>query len=100
MLSALSMSFVGLCVPYKLRLSDCCQDILFQLGKTEGSIDAGQMIKPALARGLQLVGATTRNLIFSALQLTPFADSHQQRTNIEKQSPKMQLSNGASNPSQ
>ncbi|KAI0032969.1 P-loop containing nucleoside triphosphate hydrolase protein [Vararia minispora EC-137] len=32
---------------------------LFQLGKTEGSIDAGQMIKPALARGLQLVGATT-----------------------------------------
>ncbi|KAF7968731.1 hypothetical protein HWV62_29606 [Athelia sp. TMB] len=32
---------------------------LFNLGKTEGSIDAGQMIKPALARGLQLVGATT-----------------------------------------
>ncbi|KAE9397053.1 P-loop containing nucleoside triphosphate hydrolase protein [Gymnopus androsaceus JB14] len=32
---------------------------LFQLGKAEGSIDAGQMIKPALARGLQLVGATT-----------------------------------------
>ncbi|EIN06337.1 P-loop containing nucleoside triphosphate hydrolase protein [Punctularia strigosozonata HHB-11173 SS5] len=32
---------------------------LFNLGKAEGSIDAGQMIKPALARGLQLVGATT-----------------------------------------
>ncbi|KAF7794963.1 hypothetical protein EIP86_006106 [Pleurotus ostreatoroseus] len=32
---------------------------LFQLGKAEGSIDAGQMIKPALARGLRLVGATT-----------------------------------------
>ncbi|XP_006461661.1 hypothetical protein AGABI2DRAFT_185786 [Agaricus bisporus var. bisporus H97] len=32
---------------------------LFRLGKAEGSIDAGQMIKPALARGLQLVGATT-----------------------------------------
>lgn len=32
---------------------------LFKLGKTEGSMDAGQMIKPALARGLQLVGATT-----------------------------------------
>ncbi|KAF5362291.1 hypothetical protein D9756_002101 [Leucocoprinus leucothites] len=32
---------------------------LFELGKAEGSIDAGQMIKPALARGLQLVGATT-----------------------------------------
>ena len=39
-------------------------DTLFQLGKAEGSIDAGQMIKPALARGLQLVGATTRE--FSA----------------------------------
>lgn len=35
-------------------------DNLFNLGKAEGSIDAGQMIKPALARGLQLVGATTR----------------------------------------
>ena len=35
-------------------------DMLFNLGKTEGSVDAGQMIKPALARGLQLVGATTR----------------------------------------
>ncbi|KAJ7031873.1 P-loop containing nucleoside triphosphate hydrolase protein [Mycena alexandri] len=32
---------------------------LFNLGKAEGSIDGGQMIKPALARGLQLVGATT-----------------------------------------
>ena len=37
-------------------------DTLFNLGKAEGSIDAGQMIKPALARGLQLVGATTRML--------------------------------------
>ena len=34
--------------------------MLFNLGKAEGSVDAGQMIKPALARGLQLVGATTR----------------------------------------
>ena len=38
-------------------------DTLFNLGKAEGSIDAGQMIKPALARGLQLVGATTRKTI-------------------------------------
>ncbi len=38
----------------------CLADVLFNLGKAEGSIDAGQMIKPALARGLQLVGATTR----------------------------------------
>lgn len=36
---------------------------LFNLGKAEGSIDAGQMIKPALARGLQLVGATTREYL-------------------------------------
>ncbi|KIJ35663.1 hypothetical protein M422DRAFT_180433, partial [Sphaerobolus stellatus SS14] len=32
---------------------------LLNLGKAEGSVDAGNMIKPALARGLQLVGATT-----------------------------------------
>lgn len=38
-------------------------DTLFGLGKAEGSIDAGQMIKPALARGLQLVGATTRKFL-------------------------------------
>jgi ATP-dependent Clp protease ATP-binding subunit ClpA len=37
-----------------------CLDALLNLGKAEGSVDAGQMIKPALARGLQLVGATTR----------------------------------------
>ena len=34
--------------------------VVFQLGKAAGSVDAGQMIKPALARGLRLVGATTR----------------------------------------
>nr|VWO97021.1 ATP-dependent Clp proteinase (ATP-dependent Clp proteinase Aec27 ATP-binding chain, with chaperone activity) (Aec27) (Putative ATP-dependent Clp protease) (Type VI secretion system ATPase TssH) [Ganoderma boninense] len=38
--------------------------MLFNLGKAEGSVDAGQMIKPALARGLQLVGATTLRLDF------------------------------------
>ncbi|KIJ32954.1 hypothetical protein M422DRAFT_265136 [Sphaerobolus stellatus SS14] len=32
---------------------------LLNQGKAEGSVDAGNMIKPALARGLQLVGATT-----------------------------------------
>ncbi|KAJ7893150.1 P-loop containing nucleoside triphosphate hydrolase protein [Mycena olivaceomarginata] len=37
----------------------CAYTTLFNLGKTEGSIDGGQMIKQALARGLQLVGATT-----------------------------------------
>ena len=42
-------------------------DTLFNLGKTEGSIDGGQMIKPALARGLQLVGATTRTFCIAVL---------------------------------
>lgn len=32
---------------------------LLSLGKAEGSLDAGNMLKPALARGLQLAGATT-----------------------------------------
>jgi len=32
---------------------------LLNLGKAEGSLDAGNMLKPALARGLQMVGATT-----------------------------------------
>ncbi|EFI27311.1 hsp78-like protein [Coprinopsis cinerea okayama7 len=32
---------------------------LFNIGKAEGSVDGGQMIKPSLARGLRLVGATT-----------------------------------------
>lgn len=32
---------------------------IMNLGKTEGSVDAGNMLKPALARGLQLIGATT-----------------------------------------
>lgn len=49
-----------LCAPLSTGLLLISIDMLFNLGKTEGSIDAGQMIKPALARGLQLVGATTR----------------------------------------
>ncbi|KAI5481220.1 heat shock protein/chaperonin [Pseudohyphozyma bogoriensis] len=32
---------------------------ILSLGKAEGSLDAGNMLKPALARGLQLAGATT-----------------------------------------
>ena len=36
--------------------------LLFNLGKAEGSIDAGNLLKPALARGeLQCCGATTLN---------------------------------------
>jgi ATP-dependent Clp protease ATP-binding subunit ClpB len=33
--------------------------MLLNLGKAEGSMDAGNMLKPALARGLSIVGATT-----------------------------------------
>ncbi|CAO1625750.1 unnamed protein product [Sympodiomycopsis kandeliae] len=33
--------------------------MLFGLGKAEGSLDAGNMLKPLLARGLQVCGATT-----------------------------------------
>lgn len=33
--------------------------MLFNLGKAEGSMDAGNMLKPALARGTAIVGATT-----------------------------------------
>ncbi|GAA6053962.1 hypothetical protein JCM3770_004643 [Rhodotorula araucariae] len=32
---------------------------ILHLGKAEGSLDAGNMLKPALARGLQIAGATT-----------------------------------------
>lgn len=32
---------------------------LLGLGKAQGSLDAGNMLKPGLARGLQLMGATT-----------------------------------------
>jgi len=42
--------------------------MLLNLGKAEGSVDAGQMIKPALARGLQLVGATTRTSYITLLR--------------------------------
>lgn len=38
-------------------------DTLFNIGKAEGSVDGGQMIKPSLARGLRLVGATTREYV-------------------------------------
>lgn len=34
---------------------------LLGLGKAEGSLDAGNMLKPSLARGLQISGATTLN---------------------------------------
>lgn len=54
--SLLFPSMMEMCVDATLLF----EDTLLNLGKAEGSIDAGNMIKPALARGLQLVGATTR----------------------------------------
>ena len=59
--STKSVSVPPLLLHFRVKLtSHIPLDSLFNLGKAEGSIDAGQMIKPALARGLQLVGATTR----------------------------------------
>jgi ATP-dependent Clp protease ATP-binding subunit ClpB len=56
--------------------------MLFNLGKAEGSIDGGQMIKPALARGLQLVGATTRETCrpFKSFILTRFTADEYRKT--------------------
>lgn len=42
--------------------------MLFNLGKTEGSMDAGNMLKPALARGLKVCGATTFNEYRSTIE--------------------------------
>lgn len=65
-LSVSSMKSVSVCPCMRRNCVDetskLTLDTLFNLGKAEGSIDAGQMIKPALARGLQLVGATTREV--------------------------------------
>lgn len=73
--------------------------MLFQLGKAEGSVDAGQMIKPALARGLRLVGATTR------AYLSPPRGNNilihydiLQRTSTERPLRRMQPSNDAFSP--
>ena len=60
---------------------------LFQLGKAEGSIDAGQMIKPALARGLQLVGATTREYL--SLSRLNVSDAFVKRTSTGRPSARM-----------
>ncbi|KDQ61982.1 hypothetical protein JAAARDRAFT_122866 [Jaapia argillacea MUCL 33604] len=57
---------------------------LFNLGKSEGSIDAGQMIKPALARGLQLVGATTPNEYKKTIEKDPALERRFQPINIEE----------------
>jgi len=75
-------------------------DTLFNLGKAEGSIDGGQMIKPALARGLHLVGATTRMcLMYVTYQDTNFlfVPLPSQRMSTERRLVKMQLSSVVSN---
>lgn len=76
-------------------MSKLTLDTLFNLGKAEGSIDAGQMIKPALARGLQLVGATTRE--FTTCLAYSFPNHYMQLTNTGKRLEKMQLLNEGSN---
>ncbi|KAG8752325.1 chaperone ATPase hsp78, partial [Serendipita sp. 396] len=57
---------------------------LLNLGKAEGSVDAGQMIKPALARGLQLVGATTPDEYRKTIAKDPALDRRFQPVTIEE----------------
>ncbi|KAG8830316.1 chaperone ATPase hsp78 [Serendipita sp. 399] len=57
---------------------------LLNLGKAEGSVDAGQMIKPALARGLQLVGATTPDEYRKTIEKDPALDRRFQPVTIEE----------------
>lgn len=57
---------------------------LLNLGKAEGSVDAGQMIKPALARGLQLVGATTPDEYRKTISKDPALDRRFQPVIIEE----------------
>lgn len=73
---------------------------LFNLGKAEGSIDAGQMIKPALARGLQLVGATTRAFRMFVGVYTVFTDAFFQRMSTGRLLARTLRSSVGSSPSQ
>ncbi|GAA5999143.1 ATP-dependent Clp protease ATP-binding subunit [Rhodotorula paludigena] len=41
---------------------------ILNLGKAEGSLDAGNLLKPALARGLQVAGATTLDEFRTSLE--------------------------------
>lgn len=86
------MKFVGSILVARLPVTltfVTCLDLLLNLGKAEGSVDAGQMIKPALARGLQLVGATTSEsfvllTIQDVLIYIRIIPADEYRRNIEK----------------
>ncbi|KAG9024973.1 chaperone ATPase hsp78 [Tulasnella sp. JGI-2019a] len=59
--------------------------MLLNLGKAEGSVDAGQMIKPALARGtLHMVGATTPDEYRKSISTDPALDRRFQPVQIEE----------------
>ncbi|KAG8894666.1 chaperone ATPase hsp78, partial [Tulasnella sp. 403] len=59
--------------------------MLLNLGKAEGSVDAGQMIKPALARGtLHMVGATTPDEYRKTIAKDPALDRRFQPVQIEE----------------
>ncbi|KAG8975817.1 chaperone ATPase hsp78 [Tulasnella sp. 425] len=59
--------------------------MLLNLGKAEGSVDAGQMIKPPLARGtLHLVGATTPDEYRKTISKDPALDRRFQPVQIEE----------------
>ncbi|KAL7416886.1 P-loop containing nucleoside triphosphate hydrolase protein [Mrakia frigida] len=57
---------------------------LLNLGKSEGSMDAGNMIKPALARGLQLVGATTLDEYRKTIEKDPALSRRFQPVKVEE----------------
>jgi ATP-dependent Clp protease ATP-binding subunit ClpB len=60
--------------------------MLFQLGKSEGGVDAGQMIKPGLARGLRLVGATTPDEYRKTIAKDPALERRFQPVSIDEPS--------------
>ena len=57
---------------------------LFNIGKAEGSVDGGQMIKPSLARGLRLVGATTPDEYRKTIGKDPALERRFQPVQIEE----------------
>ncbi|KAI6101707.1 P-loop containing nucleoside triphosphate hydrolase protein [Pisolithus croceorrhizus] len=68
--------------------------MLFNLGKAEGSVDGGQMIKPALARGLRLVGATTTDEYRKTIGKDAALERRFQPIQIEEPTPRYEVHHG------
>jgi ATP-dependent Clp protease ATP-binding subunit ClpB len=84
MLSASLMKFVRCSFPNTEESTDTPLDTLFNIGKAEGSVDGGQMIKPSLARGLRLVGATTPDEYRKTIGKDPALERRFQPVQIEE----------------